>query len=245
MKKPKPNLWNGDVCISEGIMVFIGHAGDNSPHSHATLQLTISHTEPLLLEDNSGRLHKSKKLYVRPGIKHALLSSSKVTLVLIEPQSSIARYILSLCPADSIGNLPAEILANLDINNKAVEIVSALKKLVITEQSDVDPRLSQALLFLRHAPLKSAIKNAAIICQLSESRLRAIATQHLGIPRSKWVLWCAIARASKAIAECESLAEAAVTGGFSDQAHYTRTLHKLMGITPGKTTHLLKEPLIK
>jgi len=240
MKKPKPNLWSGDVCISEGIMAFIGHAGDNSPHSHATLQLAISHTEPLLLKDSSGRVHRSKELYVRPGIKHALLSSSKVTLILIEPQSSIARHILSLCPTNPIGDVPAEIITNLNINNKAVEIVSTLKKLVVTKQADVDPRLSQALLYLRHAPLKNAIRNAAEMCQLSESRLRAIATQNLEIPLSKWVLWCAIARASKAIAEGESLAEAAVTGGFSDQAHYTRTLHKLMGITPGKTTHLLK-----
>ncbi|MBL4671808.1 MAG: helix-turn-helix domain-containing protein [Arenicella sp.] len=240
MKKPKPNLWSGDVCISEGIMAFIGHAGDNSPHSHATLQITLSHTESLRLEDSSGRVHTSKKLYVRPGIKHALLNSSKVTLILIEPQSSLARYILSLCPANPIGDVPAEIIANLNINNKAIEIVSALKKLVVTEQAGIDPRLSQALLFLRHAPLKNAIRNAATTCHLSESRLRAIATKHLEIPLSKWVLWCAIARASNAIAEGESLAEAAVTGGFADQAHYTRTLHKLMGITPGKTTHLLK-----
>lgn len=240
MKKSKPDLWRGDVCISEGVMAFIGHAGDNSPHSHATLQLTISHLEPLRLEDSTGTIHESKALYVRPGIKHTLLNSSKVTLVLIEPHSSLARYILSLCPSDAIGSLPAEIVSKLNTCNVAVEITGNLKELVLIEEEGFDPRLKQALLFLRHAPLKNAIKNAAMACQLSESRLRAIATHYLGVPLSKWVLWCAIARAGKATSQGESLAEAAVTGGFSDQAHYTRTLHKLMGITPGKTNHLLK-----
>jgi len=129
MTKRKPNLWSGDVCISEGIMAFIGHAGDNSLHSHATLQLAISHTKPLLTKDSSGQVHKGKQLYVRPGIKHALLSSSKVTLILIEPQSSIARYILSLCPKNPIGDVPVEIIANLNANTKAVEIVSVLRSL--------------------------------------------------------------------------------------------------------------------
>jgi AraC-like DNA-binding protein len=63
-----------------------------------------------------------------------------------------------------------------------------------------------------------------------------LATQQLGVPLSKWVLWQAI-RISAQSALSMSLAEAALAGGFADQAHFTRSARKLFGLTP---TELLR-----
>lgn len=222
-------------------MTYRGPAGHNSLHSHATLQLTTSDSEPLLIKDSSGLIYTGRDLFIRPGVRHSLVMSSEVTLILVEPQSRIAKYILSLCSDDEMGNIPKEISTLLRQNATSSELAYAIENMDTSSQESLDVRLDRALSFLRRAPLKNAIRNAANDCHLSESRLRALAHKHLGIPLSNWLLWCAITRAGEAISSGETLAEAAVSGGFADQAHYTRTLNRLMGITPGQIQHLLRQ----
>jgi AraC-like DNA-binding protein len=227
-------LWVGDIYISDGLMVYRGRAGDNSRHAHATLQLTLSTREPVILEEGFGGLHKGRALFVRPGVKHGLAVSEDITLVLLEPQTPIARYILAKCSADQIGPVPSDIAHILGQSQPLEHLVKTLRSLNPIDQVDIDLRLERALQFLNTAPLKNAIKNAALDCGLSAPRLRAIAHQQLGIPLSKWILWRAISRASAAIVDGDDLAGAAITGGFADQAHYTRTLRNLIGLTPGQ-----------
>lgn len=227
-------LWVGDIYISDGMMIYRGRAGDNSRHAHATLQLTLSAHEPVKLEDDLGAMHSGSAIFVRPGVKHGLSVSEDITLVLLEPQTPIARYILALCSADLIGKIPSAIAHILRQSEPLEQLAKTLQNLIPIDQVDIDPRLERALHFLSTAPLKNAIKNAAMDCGLSAPRLRVIAHQQLGIPLSKWILWRAISRASAAIVDGDDLAGAAFAGGFADQAHYTRTLRKLIGLTPGE-----------
>ncbi|MEL6172406.1 MAG: AraC family transcriptional regulator, partial [Pseudomonadota bacterium] len=98
--------------------------------------------------------------------------------------------------------------------------------------SRIDGRLTKALEFLRTSELKGAIAAAAKVCGLSEPRLRAIAKEQLGVPLSKWLVWQATRRSALAMADGASLADAAYAGGFADQAHLTRTMGRIMGVTP-------------
>lgn len=119
-------------------------------------------------------------------------------------------------------------------------LVSDLQHHIPARAIEIDSRLAVALDYLKTAPLKNAVKNAAAASGLSEARLRAIAQGQLGVPLSKWLLWRAVGKAAKAVATGETLAVAAVAGGFADQAHFTRTLNKLMGVTPAQASRPLR-----
>ena len=80
---------------------------------------------------------------------------------------------------------------------------------------------------------RTAVADAAKAAQLSPSRLRAIAQAELGLPLTQWIVWCKVARAGRALARGENLAQAAAAGGFADQAHLTRTMRRTFGVTPG------------
>jgi AraC-like DNA-binding protein len=67
---------------------------------------------------------------------------------------------------------------------------------------------------------------------VSERRLRQLFHAHAGIPVRRFVLWTRIRAALKAIVQGASLASAAQSGGFSDQAHFTRTFREMFGVPP-------------
>ncbi|MFE0071472.1 helix-turn-helix transcriptional regulator [Nonomuraea sp. NPDC059023] len=75
---------------------------------------------------------------------------------------------------------------------------------------------------------------------LSPQRLRALARRELGMPLSRWRIWVRLRRAAEAMRAGQSPADAAITGGFADQAHFTRRLREMMGLTPAAVAPLLR-----
>ena len=153
-------------------------------------------------------------------------------LVLIEPQSQLARYIQSFAGDDGISRVDPSLIAQINWEGELETLLDSLKLDSGKIDSQMDLRLMETLKFLRTAQLKGAISAAAKSCGLSEPRLRVIAQEQLGVPLSKWLMWQAIRRSAQAMAQGSSLADAAYAGGFSDQAHLTRTMGKIMGVTP-------------
>nr|WP_225953685.1 helix-turn-helix domain-containing protein [Kibdelosporangium phytohabitans] len=75
---------------------------------------------------------------------------------------------------------------------------------------------------------------------LSPQRLRALARQQLGMPLTRWRVWARLRRAAEALRDGQSLVDAAVTAGFADQAHLTRQMREMMGITPAAVLPILR-----
>jgi AraC-like DNA-binding protein len=53
-------------------------------------------------------------------------------------------------------------------------------------------------------------------------------------------VWVRLRRAAEALREGQPLADAAVTGGFADQAHLARQIREMMGLTPGDALQVLR-----
>jgi AraC-like DNA-binding protein len=75
---------------------------------------------------------------------------------------------------------------------------------------------------------------------LSPQRLRALARDQLGMPLARWRVWTRLRRAAEALQAGQSLADAANTAGFADQAHLTRQMREMMGLTPAVVVPLLR-----
>lgn len=225
--------WQGKVHFDHCLMLYRGAAGDNTLHRHASVQICQSDT-PLSMVDASGNTIRGRALLIRPDVPHQLLPAATLTLLLIEPQSALGQAWLRQADDADICQLPES--KYLDLSLSLPELNSQLHQATKVSAAQLDPRLVRALDYLHGQPLNGAVARAAEHADISVSRLRTLATQQLGVPLSKWVLWQAIRHSAKS-ALSMSLAEAALAGGFADQAHFTRSARKLFGLTP---TELLR-----
>ncbi len=97
----------------------------------------------------------------------------------------------------------------------------------------LDARVESALAFLKESPQHyGSIEALAAKVHLSPSRLAHIFKQEVGVPVRRYVLWTKMRRALDLAIAGESLTSAALSAGFSDSAHLSRTVRSMMGIAP-------------
>lgn len=225
--------WKGEFLIDETWMIYRGRAADNHLHAHASLQLSVALAHPVSIGDEYEATTTGNAVCVKAGVKHILHPIEEVVLLFVEPQSNLARTILLHADDEQVSPVEDKFISQFNWNDKIDRLAHRVRTSAIQHANvDIDARLETALEFLRTAELRGAISKAAKISGVSEPRLRAIAQSTMGVPLSKWLTWQAVRRAAEALSNGASLASAAATAGFADQAHYTRMMRQLMGITP-------------
>ncbi len=232
--------WPGSFYFGDYWAAYRGAAGDNVPHAHATLQLTFALHGELVVEAENGEARLGTSLMVRPRVRHRLKPHPQVLLLLIEPHTQLCRSLLNTRENADIQVVPESTASKID---PQTDLASCLAPL-ITETSSVRPaldaRLQKAIDWLDTLSEDPPLSAVAAHCEISLSRLRALATQELHVPLSKWILWRKLRRAAKEVAAGSDLASAALAGGFADQAHFSRTMKNLIGVTPGMATETLQ-----
>lgn len=97
----------------------------------------------------------------------------------------------------------------------------------------MDGRISAALRFLRESPhLYDSIESLGDKVHLSPSRLAHLFKDEVGVPIRRYVLWMKMRRALDLAIAGDSLTTAALSAGFADSAHLSRTVRSMMGIAP-------------
>lgn len=224
-------VWGGQFVFGDAFAVYYGPSDENALHEHAAFQIVLSADTNTLVLDELGCSHASGGFLIRPMVPHAVRCESNITLIYLDPQSSVARDLAERLDPDGIvkldlNDLPFRSFADPD------QLVTQLNKLFESTPSRLDFRLMAAVTELREAPGKRSIKDVAARVGLSDSRLRALAREQLGVPLATWLVWRKLECSAKALATGANLADAAIIGGFSDQAHFTRAMRRMMGITP-------------
>jgi AraC-like DNA-binding protein len=223
--------WSGEFAFGEVWVAFRGASAENRMHAHAALQVVASSDELTLVDADTSE-YCGRGWVVRSGARHRLRPASALTLVLIEPQSRLATGLLQRLPQAPIAQLPDD-LAELLLSSMPVhEVVQTLERDVLERSAPIDSRLLKALAFLDLHSTQDAVAAASAHCRLSPSRLRALAQKQFGVPLSKLLLWKKVRRAFSAMGRGSSLADAAYEAGFADQAHLTRTMADVIGLTP-------------
>jgi AraC family transcriptional regulator len=96
-----------------------------------------------------------------------------------------------------------------------------------------DPRIVEALTFLRESPdAYESLDALANRVHLSPSRFQHLFKEKVGVPVRRYVLWLKMRKALDLAMAGDSLTTAALSAGFADSAHLSRTVRALLGVAP-------------
>lgn len=215
------------LSISDGYAVYRGPVGGGGPiHRHGAFQIVVAGRGEVAMVDPAGTRHQTAALVVSPMAPHRILAIRDLITYFIEPHCLFAdqlrqRYDAGIAAAPELGEL------------RESDVAAACRG----QSQELDPRLVTALALLADSNI--AMPSLAAEIGLSPQRLRALARRELGMPLSRWRVWSRLRRAVEALQSGMPLAEAAVAAGFSDQAHFTRQMREMMGLTPTMVRHAL------
>ena len=154
--------------------------------------------------------------------------------MLADPQSHLAAGLLAELGPDPIAALPAALVAELTEPLRIRDLMARLQQRLPGGGAPIDPRLATALRHLEQQAAGDAVAAASAASGLSPSRLRAISQAQFGVPFGKLVMWKKVRLACLAMARGANLVDAGLDAGFADQAHLTRTMADVIGLTPGE-----------
>lgn len=113
--------------------------------------------------------------------------------------------------------------------DRAIEILSGNPP----QHPAVEPRIRQVAQRIRQAlPDEVDPQTLADTAGLSRSRLMTLFKQQMGLPIQHYVLWHRLYLAAQHWQSGHSLTDAAMAAGFYDQAHYSRTVKRMLGMAP-------------
>lgn len=207
------------LSISDGYAVYRGPVGGGPIHRHGAFQIVVAGRDEVAMVDPAGTRYQAAALVVSPMAPHRILAIRDLITYYIEPYCLFAdrlrrRYAGGIAVAPELGEL------------REHDVAAACRR----PSQELDPRLVAALALLADSDL--AMPALAAQIGLSPQRLRALARRELGMPLTRWRVWSRLHRAVAALQTGLPLAEAATTAGFADQAHFTRQMREMMGLTP-------------
>ena len=229
--------WSGDVRMGMGWGLFVGAAGENRPHAHHAVQVVLSKAPQRIWQEATG-WRTCHGAIVGADVPHQLEQSrTPVTLLYLEPDSLEGRRAVSHAPPDGI--LP-ETLASaasepdiddpdlvsrtLDALFPSATALRALQRDAVMEAAIA--RLPPTL------PDRFGINELAEQTRLSPSRVQHRFRAHTGLAVRPYLRWRRLLTAIDLISSGAALTDSAITAGFADAAHFTRTFRRHFGITP-------------
>lgn len=182
--------------------------------------------------DAAGITHRGAALVVPPMQPHCLLATADVLTYFVEPHCAFAdrlreRYGDGIAAAPELTDLTED-----DVRPAGSR-----------GSSELDPRLVLALNAVADSDIP--LPRLAVDVGLSPQRLRALSRQQLGMPLARWRVWTRLRRAAEALQCGQSLADAAAAAGFADQAHLTRQMREMMGLTPAALLPIVRSQSLR
>lgn len=232
-------MWDGSAYFGRGWALYRGPVDEHSPHAHAAVQIALASEGSLELEDESDSVVAGDVLLISPMTTHRLRpSQSLVTLIYLDLALPFAQTVLTSINPHRLGQA-SEAFASL-LRAARHETIQ-LRQIVEQGQSSIDPRLERVIEDATRSGGSGNIMQAMRRNGLSPQRARHLARKQLGAPIQTILLWRKLELAAREIASGSNLATAAASAGFSDQAHLSRTMKHMFGITPGEAARPLRQ----
>ncbi|MDP2311627.1 MAG: AraC family transcriptional regulator [Pseudomonadota bacterium] len=239
----------GRIVMWEGASLWILGVRDpgvaypkTSLHSHHAVQITLALRGSFKLR-TANHTYVGDCAAVAPDVPHTFEASGLVAHLFVEPESRAGR-LLGFAPPiahvdrTTLGELPDALITWYEADHQTDAALIDLGRAVVArlaggEAVEVpDPRVRQMMVWaagqLQH-PV--SLVDAARLVGLSSSRARHLFVEQTGLAFRSWFLWTRLKRALEVYAAGASLTDAALTAGFTDSAHFSRTFRSMFGIT--------------
>nr|WP_205625462.1 AraC family transcriptional regulator [Actinomadura atramentaria] len=214
-------------AVGDGYALYRGAVGAGGAHRHAAFQVAVAVDGEVAMDDASGVRHRGAALVVPPMVEHRLLPSRDLRTFFIEPHCRFADGLRTFGGSGLVVAPGLRGLREADVRPGGAR-----------PSRDLDGRLLAAMRTLLDEPMP--LPDVAARVGLSPQRLRALARAELGMPLARWRIWRRLARSAEALRAGDALAVAAHAGGFADQAHFTREMRRMMGMTPAEAVRALR-----
>jgi len=240
----------GRILVWRGCSLWIGHAGEPTDfHSHHAVQIALPFRGGRVsFASAPSEWRQYAVAIVAPNEPHAFEARSQfMAQIFVEPESLHGRALQRMVRGEPIAALAVEPLSgDIEALASAYERQASDHELFALTQALVaklvgaaafsappDPRVAQAIARLRNRLNEEvSLTTTAAAVGLSPDRFRHLFVAETGIAFRPYVLWLRLERALAAYVGGDSLTEAALSAGFADSAHFSRTFRRMFGIAP-------------
>lgn len=201
--------WDGHLLLAQGWAHYRGIAGDTSFHAHYPAQLVFSDKLEAKVEFEANVM-TGRFLSIPSNIPHKLSPSEEVIdLLYVEP------------------SLMSDELTQAKSINKCL---AALQE---TKTGITDIRIVRALEAIDENLIGKVTQEAIIrAAGMSKSSFTELFRTVIEMPLRRYVLWRRLNVAVSTIGEGHDATTASHKAGFSDSAHFSRTMRQTFGVSP-------------
>jgi AraC-like DNA-binding protein len=206
----------------------------------------MAHRGKLTVTLGNGEILENEVIYVPSETEFATEESpSMIAALYWEPESASFQHAAAQfdvahprgfqCLHSKAGELASLYESSMTLSDADTLIakIFGLPKLVGADAASSDARIVEALMYLRATPDKyDSIDQLAERVHLSPSRFAHLFKEQVGVPVRRYVLWQKMRRALDLAMAGDSLTTAALSAGFADSAHLSRTVRAIMGVAP-------------
>ncbi len=226
--------------------LYLGPGTRTSPHRNHAATWLMAQEGDLRVTLASGMVLEGQVIYIPSETGYTSDHAEKMIVALYwEPESNsfqqaTARFDTNLarvfkCQFENLVELKSLCNMNtpLALAEQLLAKIFGLDAFARTRATFSDARIDTALNFLRNAPQAyDSIGTLAARVHLSPSRFAHLFKEQVGVPVRRYVLWQKMRRALDLAIAGDSLTTAALSAGFADSAHLSRTVRALMGVAP-------------
>ena len=225
--------------------LYLGPGTMTSPHRNHAATWLVAREGKLRVTLGTGVMLENQVIYLPSEVEYATdRASSGIAALYWEPESRSFHRAL-----EHFENVPrafacieanqAELLKLYEFDttlNDADELlvrIFGFARLQGNQPAYVDARINTALTLLRASPQGyDGIEALSDRVHLSPSRFAHLFKKVVGVPVRRYVLWLKMRRALDLAIAGDSLTTAALSAGFADSAHLSRSVRSIMGIAP-------------
>ncbi|UTW59458.1 helix-turn-helix transcriptional regulator [Kordiimonas sp. SCSIO 12603] len=204
--------WVGKLNLGLGWAHYRGPVGDTHPHRHYPLQAIFSADVPLAMNVDGSEKTTNDFTVIPSNTFHQLRPTHHdVDIVYAEPTL-----------------VPPQLLQKCNVKkwctylSKASRIVS-------------NGKIERALTLIEEQLISNiTLENTALQAGMSKSSFSNKFRNATGLPLRRYVLWRRLCKAVHLTGKGNSLTQAAHEAGFSDSAHFSRTMKQTFGVSPSQ-----------
>jgi AraC-like DNA-binding protein len=230
-------------------MIVWGPGYVSDTHEHHSVQLVMAVEGRLRIRrDPAHPWVECGAALVKPDALHEVdASAAQVLLAFVDPESELGAALLDEVPEpitpvddDRVASWRQQLGKAAALTSSRVEPWVRRSLLRHRRKPRLNPKLERVLGVIREdlsAHRRLTLKRMATIAGLSESRFMHVFTESIGVPPRPYILWLRVQRACGEMMRGATATQAAHRAGFSDGAHLSRTVRRMMGTTPIDLVH--------